>query len=208
MKKFYIEVRETLKRVVTVEAENIDEAKRKVEAKYNNEEIVLDYNDLAAVDYIEQNGKGLTFEDVLNKAKAYVNKNKTNRRCTRCGSPVIKSEIKDYYGECYGICQGSLFFFETVEASDISQEEWDEVAQNIAEQEWAHETAKETVYYDSRGESGNIFVILGKVRKVLCKQHRINDFNEMWEAVQKCDSYQNALDVISDYVHLVDESEQ
>lgn len=63
---------------------------------------------------------------------------------------------------------------------------------------------KETVYYESRGESGNIFFILAKVREVLRNQRRINDYNECWEAVQKCGSYQDALDIISDYVILID----
>lgn len=63
---------------------------------------------------------------------------------------------------------------------------------------------KETVCYESRGESGNIFAILSKVRDVLRKQRRINDYNECWEAVQDCKSYDEALDVISEYVFLVD----
>ena len=63
---------------------------------------------------------------------------------------------------------------------------------------------KETVYYESRGESGNIFAILANVREVLRKQRRINDYNECWEAVQSCKSYDEALDVISEYVFLVD----
>lgn len=63
---------------------------------------------------------------------------------------------------------------------------------------------KETIYYESKGTSGNIFSILAKVRDVLRKQHRINDYNECWEAVQGCRSYDEALDVISEYVFLVD----
>lgn len=63
---------------------------------------------------------------------------------------------------------------------------------------------KETIYYESKGESGNIFFILAKVRDILRKQRRINDYNECYEAVLGCDSYDEALDVISEYVFLVD----
>lgn len=67
---------------------------------------------------------------------------------------------------------------------------------------------KETIYYDSKKESGNIFFILAKVKTALRKQHRANDFNECWQSVQNCGSYQDALDAISDYVILVDLSRQ
>lgn len=45
MKKYEIEVEEVLRRVVPVEANNIDEAIDKVEEQYKNEEIVLDSSD-------------------------------------------------------------------------------------------------------------------------------------------------------------------
>ena len=44
--KFKIEITETLQRIVEVEANNLSEAISKVADTYDNEEIVLDYNDL------------------------------------------------------------------------------------------------------------------------------------------------------------------
>lgn len=45
MKKYDIEIEEILRRVISQEADSIESALNIVEEKYNNEEIVLDYND-------------------------------------------------------------------------------------------------------------------------------------------------------------------
>lgn len=53
MKKYRIEVEETLERVVEVEANSVDEAIDKVHEMYKNEEIVLDENDFMDVEFRE-----------------------------------------------------------------------------------------------------------------------------------------------------------
>ena len=58
---------------------------------------------------------------------------------------------------------------------------------------------KPVVTYDPKGESGNIFFILAKVRLALRKQRRIQDFNDCWERVQKSKSYPEALEIIKEY---------
>ena len=63
---------------------------------------------------------------------------------------------------------------------------------------------KPTVTYHSRGESGNIFWILGAVAKALKKQRRITDYNECRDRVLSSGSYGEALSIISEYVDLVD----
>ena len=63
---------------------------------------------------------------------------------------------------------------------------------------------KQQVKYDSRGQSGDIFAILGQVRSVLQKQQRINDYNELWDRVNHSESYEDALKIINEYVTLVD----
>lgn len=65
---------------------------------------------------------------------------------------------------------------------------------------------KARIEFDSHGESGNIYWILGKVRDALRKQRRIIDYNNMWEQVQNSGSYEEALEVIREYVDLVDAS--
>ena len=50
---------------------------------------------------------------------------------------------------------------------------------------------------------GNIFFILGMCQRELRKQRRINDYNEMWEKVQKSGSYDEALKIIGETVELI-----
>ena len=50
METFKVEIKETLKRVVEVEAEDFLDASAKVNEMYDNEEEVLDYEDLYSTD--------------------------------------------------------------------------------------------------------------------------------------------------------------
>lgn len=50
METFKIEVQEFLSRIVEIEAKNIDEAISKVTEMYQNEEIVLDYEDFVTTE--------------------------------------------------------------------------------------------------------------------------------------------------------------
>ena len=61
------------------------------------------------------------------------------------------------------------------------------------------------LHFNSRGESGNIYYILGNVRAIMCKQRRITEYNYMWEAVQNSNSYEEALKIIGKHVPLVDD---
>lgn len=63
---------------------------------------------------------------------------------------------------------------------------------------------KPIIKYNPRGEDGNIYVILIKVREALRKQRRIQDYNDCWEQVQMCKSYPEALEIIRKYVNLVE----
>lgn len=60
------------------------------------------------------------------------------------------------------------------------------------------------IEFHSSGPEGNIFYILGKVRDALRKQSRITDYNNLWEKVQNCKSYQEALSEIRQIVDLTD----
>ena len=64
---------------------------------------------------------------------------------------------------------------------------------------------KARIEFDSMGESGNIYWILGKVRDALRKQRRITDYNNLWERVQSSGSYTEALAIIRETVNLVDD---
>ena len=63
---------------------------------------------------------------------------------------------------------------------------------------------KPVLEYDSRGPSGNIYWILGQVRRIMQKQARIIAYNEMWEKVQNAHSYNEALEIIGKEVTLID----
>ncbi len=51
MSKYQIEIVETLSRVIDIEANSYEEALDKVKAKYDNSDIILDWEDLENVDY-------------------------------------------------------------------------------------------------------------------------------------------------------------
>ena len=55
MKKYQIQITETLQRVIEVEANNYDEAEDKVNEDYRNGDIVLDYSDYMSTE-IERYG--------------------------------------------------------------------------------------------------------------------------------------------------------
>ena len=51
MKKYKIQIEEILQRIENVEARNFEEALEKVEKKYSEEEIVLDWSDFVGVEF-------------------------------------------------------------------------------------------------------------------------------------------------------------
>lgn len=57
MEKFKIEVQETLARIVEVEATDLEEAISIIKNKYDKSAIVLDYNDLVKVYFLEYNSR-------------------------------------------------------------------------------------------------------------------------------------------------------
>lgn len=62
------------------------------------------------------------------------------------------------------------------------------------------------LHFDSKGETGNIFYILGNVRCIMAKQRRITEYNYMWTSVQNSGSYEAALTIIGKHVPLIDDS--
>lgn len=65
---------------------------------------------------------------------------------------------------------------------------------------------KPTVHFNSRGESGNIFYILGLVRREMQKQRRITEYNDLYFRVRTyCYSYTEALTEIRKIVDLIDD---
>lgn len=65
---------------------------------------------------------------------------------------------------------------------------------------------KTKIFFDSCGESGNIYHILGKVSEVLRKEHRLLEFNEVRDKVFASGSYKDALAIIRQHIDLIDNS--
>ena len=65
---------------------------------------------------------------------------------------------------------------------------------------------KPVIEYESRGESGNVFWLLGAVHTALRREHRPTDYNTCRDAVLASHSYDEALSIMSRYVTLVDKS--
>jgi len=63
---------------------------------------------------------------------------------------------------------------------------------------------KAEIHFQSRHESGNIYAVMAMVRDQMRKEHRITDWNNAWELIQKTD-YAGALAVMRDLVDLVDD---
>ena len=61
---------------------------------------------------------------------------------------------------------------------------------------------KPIVEYDSHGHSGNIYWILGEVSKIMRKQRRYIDFNNLRDRVFESQSYEEALQIIGEEVTL------
>lgn len=62
---------------------------------------------------------------------------------------------------------------------------------------------KPVIEYDPYGHTGNIFWILGEVNKIMRKQSRIIDYNDLRDRVFEAQSYEEALAIISEEVTLV-----
>ena len=67
---------------------------------------------------------------------------------------------------------------------------------------------KPELRYNSRGETGNIYWILGELSRIMRSQNQISVYNEIRDRVFKAQSYQEALEIIGEVVTLIDENEE
>lgn len=64
------------------------------------------------------------------------------------------------------------------------------------------------VVFDRYGESGNIFYVLGMAYSVLLAENRRVDAQKMGNRVWNSESYEDALNIIGEYVELVEADEE
>ena len=63
---------------------------------------------------------------------------------------------------------------------------------------------KFTIFYESKGPSGNIYSLLAILRENLKEQGRYKEFAEISRRVQNADSYKQALEIIGETATLID----
>ena len=63
---------------------------------------------------------------------------------------------------------------------------------------------KPVVKFHSRGESGNIFAIMGSVKKALEDCGRLSEYWELQARIFRSESYERALHVMREKVDLID----
>lgn len=108
-------------------------------------------------------------------------------RCPACGGQLLSCDC------------GPVFDVE----DDVSEEEL-EILRKQQEKERIREQS--LIFIDLSGENGNVFYVLGVVKKELQKKDRVPDYEELYERVKACDNYKEALGIINEYVVLYDTS--
>ena len=108
-------------------------------------------------------------------------------RCPACGGQLLSCDC------------GPVFDVE----DDVSEEEL-EILRKQQEKERIREQS--LIFIDLSGEKGNVFYVLGVVKKELQKKDRLSDYEELYERVKACDNYKEALGIINEYVVLYDTS--
>lgn len=61
-----------------------------------------------------------------------------------------------------------------------------------------------TVMFDRKGPSGNIFYVLGMAYSTLLEEKRADDAKTMSDRVWQSGDYEEALNIIGEYVELVE----
>lgn len=108
-------------------------------------------------------------------------------RCPACGGQLLSCDC------------GPVFDVE----DDVSEEEL-EILRKQQEKKRIREQS--LIFIDLSGENGNVFYVLGVVKKELQKKDRLSDYEELYERVKACDNYKEALGIINEYVVLYDTS--
>ena len=62
---------------------------------------------------------------------------------------------------------------------------------------------KPKIYYDPKGRSGNLNILLQNIRNEFKKMHRITEYNDIWDRVQNAATYDEAVKIIGEKVELI-----
>ena len=116
MKKYDIEIEEVLRRVVSVEANNIDDAINKIEERYSNQEIVLDSSD-----FVESSFNNLYSKKLDKPLNMYLHFSPSDGKltilCDEKSSEYVCDNVRDLT-RCV-----NLFSADYLEEPEITQDE-------------------------------------------------------------------------------------
>lgn len=63
---------------------------------------------------------------------------------------------------------------------------------------------KPVITFQSTGPTGNIYYLIGELQRIMRKQRRYTDFNNIRDRIFESGSYEEALNIISEEVILID----
>ena len=135
--------------------------------------------------------------------------------CTSSGSAQIIQALKDEIKKnglenevavvktgCHGLCAEGPVMIVYPEAVFYSQVKPEDVEEIVSEHLLKGRVVERLVYHEAKRSDGSVSSL--NETTFYKKQHRIAEYNDMWERVQNAKSYWEALKIIAEHVDLVD----